>query len=99
LIFRLDDLTILGYACNMLEPINFDELAKRLSSAVPSGLSALGEDLEKTFLAILQGTFEKMNLVSREEFEAQKAVLARTREKLEKLEARVAELERQIPAP
>ncbi len=78
----------------MLNTINLDDLSKRLSAAVPSGLAAMGADLDKTFHAILQGAFEKMNLVSREEFEAQKAVLARTREKLEKLEARVAELER-----
>ncbi len=83
----------------MLNTINIDELAKRLSAAVPPGLSAIGEDLDKTFHAILQAAFEKMNLVSREEFEAQKAVLARTREKLEKLEARVAELDRQILGP
>ena len=83
----------------MLNTIDFDDLSKRLSAAVPSGLAAMGADLDKTFHAILQGAFEKMNLVSREEFEAQKAVLARTREKLEKLEARVAELERHIPSP
>lgn len=83
----------------MLTDINLDELAKRLSLAVPSGLSAVGVDLDKTFHAILQSAFEKMNLVSREEFEVQKAVLARTREKLEKLEARVAELDQRIPGP
>jgi BMFP domain-containing protein YqiC len=76
---------------------HLDDLAKRLSAAVPPGLAALGADLDKTFRAILQGAFEKMNLVSREEFEAQKAVLARTRDKLEKLQARVAELERRAP--
>ncbi|PZN72965.1 MAG: hypothetical protein DM484_23610 [Candidatus Methylumidiphilus alinenensis] len=72
---------------------NLDDLSKRLSAAVPSGFSAIGADLDKTFHAILQGAFEKMNLVSREEFEAQKAVLARTRKKLEELEAKVSELE------
>ena len=81
----------------MLNEINLNELAKRLSSAVPPGFSAVGADLDKTFHALLQAAFEKMNLVSREEFEAQKSVLARTREKLEKLEAQVAELERQTP--
>jgi BMFP domain-containing protein YqiC len=83
----------------MPTPMNLDDLAKRLSSSVPPGLSAMGADLDKTFHAILQGAFEKMNLVSREEFEVQKSVLARTREKLEKLEARVAELDRRIPNP
>ena len=82
----------------MLTHINLDDLSKRLSAVIPSGLAAMGADLDKTFHAILQDTFEKMNLVSREEFEAQKAVLARTREKLERLEASVAELERQTPS-
>ncbi len=95
--WRLDCPDSVGYPCRMLPNINLDDLAKRLSSAVPPGISALGADLDKTFHAILQGAFEKMNLVSREEFEAQKSVLARTREKLETLEARVAELERRIP--
>ena len=77
---------------------NLDDLSKRLSNAVPSGLSAVGADLDKTFRAILQGAFEKMNLVSREEFDAQKAVLARTRKKLEELEAKVSELEQRTPS-
>jgi BMFP domain-containing protein YqiC len=83
----------------MLNQINLEELAKRLSNAVPPGLASLGGEMEKNFHAILQAAFEKMNLVSREEFEVQRAVLARTRDKLEKLEARVAELERRAPPP
>ena len=79
--------------------IKLEDLAQRLSAAVPPGLAAMGADLDKTFHAILQGTFESMNLVSREEFEAQKAVLARTRQKLEAMEAIVAELERRSPKP
>ena len=81
----------------MLTKSNLDDLSKRLSVAVPTGLSAMGADLDKTFHAILQGAFEKMNLVSREEFDAQKAVLARTRKKLEELEAKVLELEQRNP--
>lgn len=83
----------------MLNTINLEDLSKRLSAAVPVGLAAMGADLDKTFHAILQSAFEKMNLVSREEFEAQKAVLARTRERLDKLAERVAELERQAAPP
>lgn len=83
----------------MLTPPPLEELAKRLSAAVPPGLSSLGADMERNFHAILQAAFEKMNLVSREEFDAQRAVLARTREKLEKLEERVSRLERHIAPP
>jgi len=80
----------------MFEKIKLDDLSKRLADAVPSGLSGFGGDLEKNLRAILQSAFENMNLVSREEFDVQRAVLARTREKLEKLEAQVAELEQRI---
>lgn len=85
-----------GYPCPMLDKINLDELSKRLSAAVSPGLGGLGADLDKTFRGVLQGAFEKMDLVSREEFEVQRAVLAKTRAKLESLEGRVAELEQRL---
>lgn len=69
------------------------DLAKRLTESIPADLQLLRGDMEKNFHAILQASFAKMNLVSREEFEVQRAVLARTREQLASLEARVAELE------
>lgn len=73
---------------------NLDELARQLAESVPENLRALGEDLERNFKSLLQSGFERMELVTREEFDLQTAVLERTREKLEKLEARVAELEK-----
>lgn len=75
-----------------------DELARQLADSVPKNLRALGEDLERNFKSLLQTGFERMDLVTREEFDLQTAVLARTREKLEKLEARVAELEKDLAA-
>ncbi len=84
---------------SMLENLPLDALSKRLSEALPAGSGSFRADLEKTFRGILQAAFEKMNLVSREEFEVQRLVLARTREKLERQEARVAELERLLPKP
>jgi BMFP domain-containing protein YqiC len=53
------------------------------------------QDLEKNLRALLSSAFGRLNLVTREEFDAQSAVLARTREKLEKLEQRLAELDAQ----
>ena len=53
------------------------------------------QDLEKNLRALLSGAFGRLNLVTREEFDAQSAVLARTREKLEQLEQRLAELDTQ----
>ena len=60
------------------------------------GLNNIKDDLEKTFQAILQGVLGKLDLVTREEFEVQKLVLAKTRSKLEDLEKRVAEIESKV---
>lgn len=78
----------------MFEPSTLNDLARRLAGAVPGDLHLLKADMEKTFQAILQASFSRMNLVSREEFDVQRSVLARTREQLDALEARIAELER-----
>ena len=83
----------------MLKSNDFQDLAKRLSHTLPPGLSGVAEDIEKNFHAVLQAAFEKMQLVGREEFEVQRAVLARTRQKLEQLEARVTELEARLNRP
>jgi BMFP domain-containing protein YqiC len=60
---------------------------------LPGGVRAMRDDLEQNFRAVLQGGLQKLDLVTREEFEVQEAVLARTREKLEALQKQVAELE------
>ncbi|GFO72201.1 uncharacterized protein BJAS_P2239 [Bathymodiolus japonicus methanotrophic gill symbiont] len=80
----------------MFDPQSIDDIASRLSDAIPPGLSNLKEDMEKNFRAILQSALGKMDLVTREEFEVQKGVLAKTRSKLEDLEQRVAEMEQQL---
>ena len=80
----------------MFDPKSIDDIAARLSNAVPPGLNALKDDMEKNFRAILQSALGKLDLVTREEFEVQKGVLAKTRSKLEALEARVAELEQAL---
>ncbi|MDP3332613.1 MAG: accessory factor UbiK family protein [Methylococcaceae bacterium] len=80
----------------MFDPKAIDDIANRLAGAIPPGFNNLKEDLEKTFHAILQGALGKLDLVTREEFEVQKAVLAKTRSKLEALEQRVADLEARI---
>jgi BMFP domain-containing protein YqiC len=68
-------------------------LAKKLADSLPGGVRAMRDDLEQNFRAVLQGGLQKLDLVTREEFEVQEAVLARTREKLEALQKQVAELE------
>jgi BMFP domain-containing protein YqiC len=61
---------------------------------VPDSVRAIKADLESNFRSVLRGSLAKLDLVTREEFEVQEAVLARTREKLEALEARLRELEK-----
>ena len=80
----------------MFDPKAIDDIANRLAGAIPPGLNNIKDDFEKTFQAILQGVLGKLDLVTREEFEVQKLVLAKTRSKLEDLEKRVAEIESKV---
>ena len=77
----------------MIDIKSLDELARKLSESLPPGLKTLGEETEARFKAILQSAMQKMELVTREEFEVQTEVLARTRQKLKQLEAQIEQLE------
>jgi BMFP domain-containing protein YqiC len=70
-----------------------DDLAKKLTDALPDSVKHAKKDMQKTFQSILQSAFAKLDLVTREEFDVQAAVLAKTRSKLDILERAVAELE------
>ena len=72
---------------------SIDKLAKALAEAVPQGLRSVSDDLEKNFRGVLQSGIGKLDLVTREEFDVQESVLARTRENLETLEGRLVNLE------
>jgi len=73
---------------------SIENLAKKLAESVPEGLRSMREDLESNFRAVLRASLAKLDLVTREEFEVQEAVLERTREKLETLEQRLEEIEK-----
>lgn len=75
-----------------------DELAQRLANAMPPGLRGLRDELEQNFRAILHSGLDRLDLVSREQFDTQRELLSRTRSKLKALEKRVAELEAAVPA-
>ncbi|MDA1343479.1 MAG: accessory factor UbiK family protein [Methyloglobulus sp.] len=79
----------------MFDSKSIDDITNRLANAIPPSFNHFKEDAEKNFHAILQSALARLDLVSREEFEVQKAVLAKTRQKLEALEQRVAEIEQQ----
>ena len=74
------------------DPRLIEELARRLAGSVPESMTALRRDLEQNFKGVLQSGLAKFDLVTREEFDVQTAVLRRTREKLEELEAKLREL-------
>ncbi|PJK03221.1 hypothetical protein CO615_01335 [Lysobacteraceae bacterium NML75-0749] len=77
----------------MIDLAQLDDLARRLGSLLPAGLHESRAELQENFKTVLQAGLSKLDLVSREEFEVQRAVLLKTREKLEALEKTVAELE------
>jgi BMFP domain-containing protein YqiC len=70
-----------------------DDLARRLADSVPESVRAFGRDLEGNFKAVLQSQLGKLDLVTRQEFDVQSAILERTRTKLGELESRLKELE------
>lgn len=83
----------------MLDPKQFDDLVQRLSSAMPKGFQVLQDDINRNVRASLESGLAKLDLVTREEFDVQCAVLARSREKLERLERAVGALEGALAAP
>ena len=81
------------YEKTMINVTAIDELAKRLAELVPAGAREVHSELRENFRDALRSGLRKMDLVTREEFDVQRCVLLRTREKVEALEARVAELD------
>jgi BMFP domain-containing protein YqiC len=79
-----------------MDPKRIDELARRLAAVLPEGINDLRTDMERNFRAVLQGTLARMDVVTREEFDVQAGVLARTREKVEQLLQRLEELEKAL---
>ena len=73
-----------------------DDLAARIGKAIEDSPA---KDIEKNVKALLQGGLARLDVVTRAEFETQAAVLLKTREKLERMEARVAELETRFAPP
>ena len=75
----------------MLDPKTLEEIGNKMSTLLANSPA---RDLEKNAKAVVSGLLSKLDVVTREEFDIQAQVLARTREKLKDLEARVAALEK-----
>ena len=86
----------------MIDLSHIDDLARRLSNLVPPGVGQSGaelrEELQQNFKSVLQGGLARLDLVTREEFDVQRAVLLRTREQLEQLQRTVEALEAGLSA-
>ncbi len=72
----------------------FDELSHRIGALLPEGTESIRADIETSIHLFVQETFNKLNLVSREEFDLQSALLQRSREKLDRLEKQLETLTR-----
>ena len=80
----------------MLDPKQLDDLTQRLAGLLPAGVRETQVDLEKNIRTLLNSALAKMNLITREEFDVQTQVLARTRAKLDALEKQLQALEQQL---
>lgn len=83
----------------MIDSKSFDDLARRITDSLPESVRALQKDVEKQVRSTLHQGFERMDLVTREDFDVQTALLERTRARLRELEARVAALEGKPAVP
>ncbi|MBD9369849.1 accessory factor UbiK family protein [Xanthomonas sp. XNM01] len=83
----------------MIDLNQIDDLARRLSDLLPPGLRDSRDELQASFRQALQSGLSRLDLVTREEFDVQRAVLLRTREKLDALERSVQVLEARLEQP
>ena len=77
----------------IIDDLKLDDLSRKLADSVPESLRAFGRELEGNFKAVLQSQLSKLELVGRQEFDVQAALLARTQTRLAQLESRLKEME------
>ncbi len=82
----------------MVSPKSLDELTRKLMDSLPEGLGQIQSDVKKNLRAALEAALGRMDLVTREEFDVQTAVLARSREQLTALEEKLGQLENELQA-
>ncbi|MBL8300848.1 MAG: accessory factor UbiK family protein [Rhodanobacteraceae bacterium] len=83
----------------MIDARTVDELVRRITELIPAGIGSAGADIADNVRDALRAGLRKLDLVTREEFDVQRNVLLRTRELVETLENRVAELEKLLQSP
>lgn len=76
----------------MLDPKKIEDIARQIGASIPPKFREVADDVEAKVKAVLQAKLSALDFVSREEFDVQRQVLLRTREKLEALEQQVQQL-------
>jgi len=82
----------------MFNPKKLEEITKQVSDVIPESVKSVGSEVERKVKQVLQAQLQKLNMVSREEFDVQAKVLLRTREKLTALQKQVSEIETTLGA-
>ncbi len=80
----------------MFDPKKIEQIAKQIHESMPQSVKDLGSDVEQKVRQVIQGQLNKLDVVSREEFDVQTQVLLRTREKLTQMEEKLAEIESKL---
>lgn len=77
----------------MFDPKKLEQIAKQIHESMPTPVKELGADVDQKVRQVIQGQLNKLDVVSREEFDVQTQVLLRTRQKLTAMEAKLADIE------
>ncbi len=80
----------------MFDPKKLEQIAKQIHDSMPQPVKDLGSDVEQKMRQVIQGQLNKLDVVSREEFDVQTQVLLRTRQKLSDMEQKLNELEAKL---
>lgn len=80
----------------MFDPKKLEQVAKQIHDAMPQPVKDLGADMDQKVRQVIQGQLNKLDVVSREEFDVQTQVLLRTRQKLTEMEQKLAEIEQKL---
>ena len=80
----------------MFDAKKIEQIAKQIHESMPQPVKNLGSDVNQKVRQVIQGQLNKLDVVSREEFDVQTQVLLRTRQKLNDLEAKLADLESKL---
>ena len=77
-----------------IDPKNIDDIANKIKGIMPESLKSSKEEMQKTLRSGAEGVFQKLDLVSREEYDIQVSLLKKCQERINKLEAKIAEMKK-----